>query len=208
MALPARHASMKRALLEYLLTDRPLVEIAKANSYTVPAISYWMKKLKLERRHRGRRPLSQPTAEHQRILELVRSHGVAEAARRTGVSRQRISEVVCRWGPKLKRRRAVQKLVAGTPRKRRVPRDVIVSFRISTDEWKRLLSTEPKAGNANLSGFDKARAIVLGFLDRSEAENRELRPPTPTPIVNAQPADHENVYKCETDDSVCELSIL
>jgi hypothetical protein len=83
---------------------------------------------------------------------------MAEAARRTGVSRQRVYEVVSRWAPELKGRRPAPKTASIANRERRAPRSIIVSFRVSALEWQRLQDSQSTPG---LSGCAKAREIVL-----------------------------------------------
>jgi hypothetical protein len=203
VALPARHSSMKSAVRDYLLTDRPLKDIAAANSYTVPAVLYWVRKLGLERRRRGRRALLQPTPEHQHVLELVRKHGISEAARRTGVSKQRVHELICRWAPELRGRRAARQKLVRPVRKRRVPRNIIVSFRITSEDWQRLNKSEIKCNKADVSGFGKARAIVLDYLSRSAAS-----PASETGRAQTTPvATNENVYN-PAETSVSDVTLL
>jgi hypothetical protein len=176
-ALAPRHAAMKSALNQYVLTDRPIAEIAADAGYTAPAVLYWIRKLGLRRRRRGCRPLIKPTAAHQQVLELVRNHGMVEAALRTGISRQRVYEVVSRWAPELKVRRRVPKVASVPKRERRAPRSIIVSFRISAEEWQRLHDSQPTTNTPGLSGCAKARAIVLHQLGLSSATVAAITPP-------------------------------
>jgi len=47
-------------------------------------------------------------------------------------------------------------------------RNVVVSFRISGDEWRRLAKMEIEIGKGRSSVYKKARAIVLNSLDPEE----------------------------------------
>ena len=164
MALAPRHASMKSALKEYILSDKPLTQIANEHSYTPPALIYWIRKLGLPERPRRRPLLLEPTEQSKRIVLLVRQYGIKEAARRGGISRQRVSQIVCRWALGFKGRQVLHKVASLPKSNRRSPRNIVVSFRVSTDEWRRLLATKPTTGGECLSGFGKARAIVLRYL--------------------------------------------
>lgn len=163
MRLAPRYALLKKALTEYLLGDQPLKKIASEHLYTPAALVYWIRRLGLPQRPRGRPALLKPTDDHERIIAEVRQYGAAEAARREGISKQRVSQIVQRWAPDLKRKR-VRKNVTRLRGKRGPARVIVVSFRLSADEW-RLLETAPEAsGKLNLSGSKKARAIVLAHI--------------------------------------------
>ena len=194
MALAPRYSCLKSALRTYLTTSRPLSQIAREHSYTATALAYWIHKLGLPRRRRGRRVLLVPTEQHRRIIALAREHGAAEAARHAGVSKQRISQIVLRWAPELRGRRRVRKIVALPRPKRGSPRNIIVSFRISSDEWQRLLSTEPTAEEVGLLGFEKARAIVLNYLGQSGGDCGAPAQASPAPTQDTQSLDAVNVY--------------
>jgi hypothetical protein len=79
-ALGPRYGLMKSALKQYLLTDRPIDEIASEHSYTGTALIYWIRRLGLPMR-RERHVLHMPPAGHQQAIALVRERGVAEVAR-------------------------------------------------------------------------------------------------------------------------------
>ena len=194
MALAPRYSCLKSALRHYLLTDRPLSHIAREHSYTATALVYWIGKLGLPRRRRGRCVLRTPTERHRRVIALVREHGTAEAARRVRVSQQRISQIVLRWAPELKGRRRVSKIIALPRSKRGSPRNIVVSFRISADEWQRLLTTEPTVEEVGLSGFEKARAIVLKYLGQSGGDSGAPAEAPPAPTQDTQRLDAVNVY--------------
>jgi len=172
MAVGPKKPALKSALVDWVCSEDTGKTIARRHSIHQSLLSYWSKRLGLPMRRRGRRSLPHPTAEHRRILELVRMHGVTHAATRAGVSKQRVFHIICRWAPQLKGRRRA--LTVSTPPKRKRPRrNVVVSFRISADEWQQLLAAAPISGDANLSGFKKARAIVLKAIAPSDGDGGE-----------------------------------
>jgi len=173
MALAPRYSSMKSALKDYVLSDKPLIQIASEHSYTPPALTYWARKLGLPERPRGRPLLLEPTEDHKRIIALVRQHGIAETAQREGVSKQWVSQIVKRWAPELKRKRIGRKIVPLPRRMRRPARKIVVSFRLSAAEWQLLLSSLPSANKENLSGSEKARAILLKYLESTGGDGGE-----------------------------------
>jgi hypothetical protein len=169
MTLPSRCDTIRNGLKAYLLTNRTLAEIAKQHSCTAAALLHWVRKLGLPNRKRGRRVDLQPTETHLRVIGLVRKFGAAETARRQGVSRQRISKVVCRWAPELKGRKRSEKPSNKPPPKPRERRTIIISFRLSKHEWQSLQSISLMPKVLRSSGAKKARAIVLKYLMRSNS---------------------------------------
>lgn len=156
--------NLKSALVAYLTADTLSKDIAREHGFTAGVLSYWARKFGLPLRRRGRRPLLQPTSVGQRILELVRAHGISETARLARTSKQRVHQIVSRWEPELKGHRKAPKSLERPQRERRPPRTVVVSFRISTEEWLRLSASEVTSAGLGLSAYEKAREIVLKFI--------------------------------------------
>lgn len=164
-ALPARHAHLKPALMERLLTNRRLVDIAARYACSVAVLSYWTSKLRLPLRKRGRRALGAPTAQHQQLIRLFRRLGAMEAARRSGLSRARIYQVISKWRPSTKRPRICRKPERQKAPKRRIIKRHVVAFRLTHAQWRLLLaSRKTSSEKIKMSGFDKARAIVLAHI--------------------------------------------
>jgi len=188
---PTKPAVMS-ALVDLACSDETAKAIAERYALTASFVHYWGKRVGLPKRQRGRRMLLEPTPRHARILELVRAHGITEAARRVGISRQRAHAVVCRWEPALRGRRPVVKLTVLPRPERHPPRVVVVSFRISTGDWERLLNATPVGGEGEMSGFAKARAIVLSHLAAPDGNEPE---PTKA-VINPAGGNAEiiNVY--------------
>jgi hypothetical protein len=113
----------------------------------------------------GRRALIQPTEAHSRIIELVRTHGISKTARQIGRSRQRVHQVISRWAPELKKSKLKQISEPVVKRIRPPRRNVVISFRISGDQWCRLAQVDIDTGKGRLSVYKKARAIVLNSLN-------------------------------------------
>ena len=112
MALATTKPVLMSALVDCVCTDDTAKAISNRYSLHQSTLSYWNRQVGLPKRRRGRRALLQPTAEHKQILELVRNHGISGAARRASISKQRVSQIVCRWAPELKGRRRATKSVA------------------------------------------------------------------------------------------------
>jgi len=169
VALGAARPSLMSALTDLVCSEITAKAAAERYALAPSAVHYWAKRLGLPERQRGRRPSTQPNPKLRRILDMVRTEGIATAARRVGISRQRVFQIVCRWEPELKGRRIGQKVIK-LEQPRRPRRNIVVSFRISTDEWQKLLATECGSDRRKMSGFAKARAIVLGHLAKPDNE--------------------------------------
>lgn len=193
MALPPRFASLKLALKSYLVSGAPLIKIASAHSYSAAGLVYWVRKLGLTRRKRGRGFLLAPTEEHKRVIALVGQCGVAEAARRGGVSKQRAWQIISRWAPELKGRRMRPKLLPPLRPKRGPARKVVVSFRLLPDEWQLLLGAPSPSGQLNLSASKKARAILLDHL-ASCGNKQNHHQPEAVPVREPSSIESVNVY--------------
>lgn len=157
--------SLQSALIDRLLTNRTLAEIANEHRCTIAKLEYWVIKLGFPRRIRGRRALRAPTSQQIRLIALFRRFGAVEAARRTGLSRARVYQVISRWGPSTKRSWIRRNAVARRVPKRRATRCHVVAFRLTTTQWRQLLASRINPSERKkMSGFDKARAIVLAHI--------------------------------------------
>ena len=65
-------------------------------------------------------------------------------------------------------------------------RNIVVSFRISTDEWQTLLAAKCHSDGRQMSGFAKARAILLSHL--ASPDDGE---PAPAPIATSRASNDE-----------------
>jgi len=165
LALGSSRPNIMSALADLICSDATAKTVADRYALAPSAVHYWAKRAGLPERQRGRRSAMRPNSKLQRILDAVRVGGIAAAARRAGVSRQRVFQIVCRWEPQLKGRRIGSKVVEMRRPARQPRRNIVVSFRISTEEWKKLLIAKCGDGRRQMSGFAKARAIVLGHLN-------------------------------------------
>ena len=164
LAFGLKNPMAMSALVDLVCSDNTAKVVAERYSLNPSSLHFWSKRVGLPLRQRGRRSSLEPTAKNARILKFVRAHGITGAARRIGLSKQRVYWVVCRWEPELRGRRSTVKPMV-VPRPSRSPaRNIIVCFRISTDEWQRLLTAAPVDGENKKSGFSKARAIVLKYI--------------------------------------------
>src|SRR2546428_95313 len=195
MALGSKKPALMSAIVDCVCSDDTATEIAHRYSIHASVLSYWSRRFGLPLRRRGRRALRHPAPAHLHLIELVRAHGVSEAARRTGISKQRASQIVGRWAPELKGQRKHRNAKPLPRRKRHSLRSIVVSVRISADEYQRLLAAKPTVAEAGLSGFGKARAIVLGHLappvgDGNAPAHASALPPAPA----RSSSENENVY--------------
>jgi hypothetical protein len=194
MALGSKKPRLVSALIDYVCSSDTAGEIAHRYAFHKSLLSYWSRRVGLPLRQRGRRNLLVPTPKHLRILEIVRAHGRAEAARQVGLSRQRVHQIVCEWAPELKGRRLCGNLVP-LPRPKRCPaRKIIVSFRLSTDEWQLLQTSRSATSELSMSGFEKARAIVLNHLVSLNDDNNKPGKAAEIPVTDTSITTNVNVY--------------
>jgi hypothetical protein len=85
-----------------------------------------------------------------------------------------ISYVVKKWAPGLKGPQKPSKVVSKSPRNRGPRRAVVVSFRLSIVEWNQLLASKIIGDEQNLSGRQKARAILLRHIGQDTGSNAGL----------------------------------
>ena len=164
LMLGPKKPALMAALIDRACSDDTSRTIAQRYSVHESTLSLWVRRIGLRAQPRGRRVLKEPTSEHMRILELVRVHGGAEAARRIGISKQWVSRVVHKWSPQLAKRRAA-KSETKRPTLRRLRRNFVVSFRITKVEWDQLQTAQlPPGAGMELSRPNKARAIVLNHI--------------------------------------------
>jgi hypothetical protein len=163
--LQLANTNVKSALIAYLTSITLSKDIAREHGFTAGALSYWARKFGLPVRRRGRRPLLQPTSAGRRILELVRAHGIAETARRVGVSKQRVSQIARRWKEYLPVRPLSARTVGKNereegPTRKKENRIRVVSFRLSPTEVTLLRQRYPEVKSV----CQAARGIVTGVL--------------------------------------------
>ena len=168
-----RYGSLKRALMQYLVTDRTLADIAADHSCTFAALMYWAGKLQLPGRRRGRRVLLAPSADDRRVIALFRKYGAVEAARRAAKSRARVYQVLSRWAPDLKRPWHSRNAVRQQPPKRHAARCEVIAFRLTHDEWRALQATTLPSSASNLSANERAREMVLRFIGTPVGSGRD-----------------------------------
>ena len=194
IALGTKKPEIMSALVDRACSEDTSRAIARRYSVHESTLSCWTKRIGLPKRRRGRPVLKEPTAEHLRILDLVRMYGGAEAARRCGVSRQWVSRIVCEWAPQLGGRRRTAKVTTVRPTVRRPRRNLVISFRMSATEWKRLLVARVTDTDSNLSGANKARAIVLNHIAPSGGDDNKPTNSTERPASGTMRTELVNVY--------------
>jgi transposase-like protein len=165
MELAPKKPALISALIDCACSAETATEVARRHSLHKSVLSYWSRQLGLPKRRRGRRAFLRPTPELQRILELVREHGVVETARRIGVSKQRVSQIAQRWKDYLPVRALRVQAPVGGDRgkeiaKRKEPRIRVISFRLSLTELQLLRQRYPEVKSVGQA----ARGIVTAVL--------------------------------------------
>lgn len=165
------------AIRDYVNGDLTVVDIAKKYQISVSELSSWLRKARISRRRRGRRPLSQPTDHSQNILVYAAARGFSSAAKRYNVSRQRISALAKRWGVSARRRttQSTDKKPKLADQERRRPRGAVICFRLSDYELSMLRTTFPEHVVLSTKSIHSlARAAILARFDKSAKSQTEI----------------------------------
>lgn len=133
-------------------------EIARRFGVSPATISNRAKQLGLKQRGRGRWKRETPGAPHKQILSLVDIESQASVARRFGVSRQRVNQIVRRWGD-WQNPNGQDKKDSGAARAR------VITFRIEESAFQQLTETLQHPWFKRLRSPNRAaREIVYNFL--------------------------------------------
>jgi hypothetical protein len=166
LAIGMKKPALMSALVDRFCSTEASKAIAERYSVNESVLSWRSKRLGFPERRRGRPSLLVPTPKHQRILRLVSQRGIVETAKEVHLSKQRVHQITRRWSPGLKSPRPMPKRKGSFGRKQdHVQRSLVVSFRITSGQWQRLLAAQLTGGDHMRSGGEKARAIVLKFID-------------------------------------------
>lgn len=150
------------AMCLYSEGELRLVEIAERYGVSPSAISMRAKQLGLKPRARGRWRLGAPVGKQQQVLTLLAQNTQASVARRLGVTRQRIHQIVRRW-PSHVSKQHVEDIEVVPPQ--REPHPHVISFRLSTKANTSLKWARKSLGLSALASRNQvARAIVNNFL--------------------------------------------
>jgi DNA-binding CsgD family transcriptional regulator len=155
-------------LREFSERNESTKTIARRYGISPSTLTARAKRAGLPLRKRGRWQLPEPTAKQKRILRLVRTGTYAEVGSKFGMSKQRVSQVVRRWGGRTHPKgREVRK------NRRQIPR--VVSFRVdhASYECLRELLKHPWFKRLGSTG-GAAREIVYQYLAGVFPENRFL----------------------------------
>lgn len=86
------------AMSEYSACRKPVIAIAKKHGVTPSTLTMWAKKRGLPVRGRGRWRRETPPLQHKQIIQLAKSLTYREVGAQFGVTRQRINQILRRWG--------------------------------------------------------------------------------------------------------------
>jgi hypothetical protein len=168
------NGSLRLALMQRLLTDRTLADIAAENSCTIAKLEYWVIKLRFPRRKRGRRVRRAPSVDDKQVIDLFRRYGAAETARLATKSRPRIYQILSRWAPELKRPWHRRDGAHEQPPKRHAAQSEVIAFRLTPDELRALEATRPKSSLSDFSVNKWARELVRHFIATPAGNGREV----------------------------------
>jgi transposase len=161
---------------EYTSSHFTVPELAARHQVSLPTIAKWVRQSGVPRRPRGRRPLAQPTATHQRVIELSAGLNGQEVSKQVGLSRQRVHQILHRWKYLRPGHAGIPIRPAAKPlrEKRREVRSQIVSFRLTGQQADRVRATLMTWGLGNrVSSSCACRAVLLAAvgLGRSALPN-------------------------------------
>ena len=88
---------IERVMREYVARKKPVHVLAHENGITPATLTGWAKKFGVPLRGRGRWRRANPSPQHARMIQLVRTQTYKAVGRRFGLTRQRVHQIIKRW---------------------------------------------------------------------------------------------------------------
>lgn len=85
------------ALADYKANTKTTKQIAKEKGVSKSTISVWARKARLTKRAKGRRPYTEPSVAHRKILSLVETLPMEVVGTKLGMTKQNVHRVCKRW---------------------------------------------------------------------------------------------------------------
>ena len=153
---------------DYVEGKKSVVEIANNYGITPGALTMRAKKLGLPLRGRGRWRLKSPTALQKEIIAVAEKESCQQTAKKFGISKQRVSQIVRRWTNKSPSRETyggqAQQATPPGPRHTKVH---VISFRVDDQVFARLSRELQRSLFNDLdSPSEVARELLMIFLAR------------------------------------------
>jgi transposase-like protein len=141
-------------------------ELADRHGVSLSTILNWVRQSGVPRKRPGLRPQEKPSPTNRQIIELSSQFNGNEIARRFGVSRQRVHQVLDRWKHlRPERPRLVCPSIEKVRKEHREVRSEIVSFRLTSDQARSVRTALMTWGFGNrLSNSAACRAVLLAAI--------------------------------------------
>jgi len=85
------------ALADYKANRKTTKQIAAEKGVSKSTISVWARKARLSKRAKGRRPYTEPSVAHRKILSLVERMPMEQVGLKLGMTKQNVHRVCKRW---------------------------------------------------------------------------------------------------------------
>ncbi len=167
---------LEHLLLMYHTRTKTTSEIAACFGVAASSVTIAAKRAGLPLRERGRKPETSPSPATQKIIREAWQHTYESVARRHGLSKQRVGQVVCRWrdwavlhfgSRKTKLEKSLRKPEPIQKSPRRL-RPHVISFRVSESTLAEILQNRADAGQfRKCSPHSAARSLLLRSLDNN-----------------------------------------
>jgi hypothetical protein len=131
---------------------------------------------------RGRQPATAPTSRQLEMLLATRNHTYEEVGAARGISRQRVAQIAHRWSEylpirPLPKREVVENAENGKPKRKKLNRIHVISFRLTDPEFRLLRCRYPEVKSvdraARVPDAGTARAKISDFLEAHLSQSAE-----------------------------------
>jgi transposase-like protein len=169
--MKATGSNSEIAVQDYLSGRFNIQALAVRHGVSSSTIYHWIRRHGAPRRPRGRQRLEKPSPRHHQIIKLSAALPCGEIARRFGVSRQCVHQVLARWAHLLPKGPQSAKLaVVAKSRTRRERKQHIITFRLTTPQTDRVRATLISCGLGNrVSNGAACRAVLLAAIDANNS---------------------------------------
>lgn len=165
-------------LRDYLEGKHTVAQIGRTHGVSAVTVCNWAIRAGVPRRRRGRRVMAEPSDRDREILEAVKTRTYKDVGQEHGLSRQRVEQILRRWGRRNgvvrgKERHAAPIVTVQGAKK--APKSCVISFRLSPEEASRLCEFHGRVGLRKSGNpvHEAARRIIVSAIGHGSVKANE-----------------------------------